>query len=424
MAILMSVLMLCPAALEAYTVEEGNGETTGQLAISPTKVELDARPGETLSRDVKVANQTGDTVTIMFSVEDFEGSSDPSQATVFMGDEVSDWGARDWLDPEVTSIVLQQGETITFRVRVTVPRNAEAGGRYAALFASPTTETVVDEESTSGESGRVSCLFLVRVSGYVFEAGNLDELKVPSLLEYGPVDFGIIFNNESNVHQKPSGRVTVTNLLGRTVEDLPVTEWVVLAESSRMTNVQWDSRYLFGRYTATAEISYGTTGETLVASKSFWVIPWKLLLGAVAVIVVLIILISMSVRKKRRGQGGQQGGLSGKQPVAAEKPAAAAEGKVTEEKPSGEVQKSQPDRAALSELFPSMDDDRVVDLTDPDTIKLIRSLINNGVDLARTFIDKGEADAARRELEEARGAARRLGLLSEVGLIDNMLRSL
>ena len=132
---------MLPASAFAYTVEKHDDAVTGQFVISPTKVELDMKPGESGTRDIMVANRTGSTVTIEFSVEDFEGSSDPSQATVFLGEEDSSWGARNWLEPEISSIVLKQGETITFRTKVTVPKNAEPGGHYAALFASSTYET-------------------------------------------------------------------------------------------------------------------------------------------------------------------------------------------------------------------------------------------------------------------------------------------
>ncbi|MDO8736935.1 MAG: hypothetical protein Q7K29_07625, partial [Thermoleophilia bacterium] len=294
----IALIAMWPSVASAYTVEKHDDAVTGQFVISPTKVELDMKPGETASRDIMVANRTGSTVTIEFSVEDFEGSTDPSQATVFMGEEDSGWGARKWLEPEISSIVLKHGETVTFRTKVSVPKYAEPGGHYAALFAFSTYETTDESGSAINITSRVGTLFLIKVAGSVIENGNLSKPEVPALSEYGPVDIGLVFNNEGNVHLKPSGRVIITNILGQTVAEIPVAEWVVLPESSRRNIVKWDSHYLFGRYTARAEIGYAPDGTPVIVSSNFWVIPWKIILALILGVILLIAFITWLVRRR------------------------------------------------------------------------------------------------------------------------------
>lgn len=414
------ILALWPPALGAYTIEKRDEPATGQLVISPTKVELDANPGETVSRDITVANRTEQTATIRFSLEDFEGSNNPSQATVFMGEDDSDRGARRWLSPEVSSIVLKQGEAITFRVKVSIPRNSEPGGYYAALFADSTSEIEGEPVPAADIPTRVNCLFLIRVSGNVREEGSLKNLEVPYLSEYGPVDLGLVFNNLGNVHLKPSGRIIITNLLGQTVAEIPVKEWVVLPEASRRTVVQWEGNFLLGRYTARAEIDYGPGDNKLTVSRSFWVIPWKIVLAGLATLLALLLLIIKVSRKKRRAGSGPESGGAG--PAATETAEQAISPGETPAPEQGKETLST--HVALNEIFPSMDDTQVVDLTDADTIRLIRSLISSGLDLARGYMSEGKTGDARRELEEAKSAAQRIGLLSEVGVIDGMLRTL
>src|SRR5450759_2051892 len=75
----IALLLICfvhPINASAYTVEKHDDAVTGQFVISPTKVELEMKPGESASRDIVVTNQTGTTLTVEFSVEDFEGSQD------------------------------------------------------------------------------------------------------------------------------------------------------------------------------------------------------------------------------------------------------------------------------------------------------------------------------------------------------------
>lgn len=444
------IVATLPVSASAYTIEKHNDQLTGDLVISPTKVELEMKPGDTATRDVMVANRTGETVTVEFSLEDFEGSQDPAEATVFMGDKDSSYGARHWLEPEITSINLQQGELLTFRVKITVPKSAEPGGHYAVLFASTKNQYPSEEEgSVLNVTQRVGSLFLIRVAGNIEEQGTLNSPEVPTFSEYGPINIGLVFNNQGNVHLKPHGKLYISNMLGQTVAEIDVKEWVVLPQASRRLNVPWDSHWLFGRYSVRAEIEYGTDGNKLVASASFWALPWKIILATISSLVIFVILLSWLTRGRRQSKAAMKREIERLRAVAATKedeassatPAAPRPSKplsqtaaaappikpteapenlrTIEEEP--EVMEEPSKHVPLNELFPSMKDSRLVDITDNETRKLLRTMIAHELDLARAYIAEGRTEDARRELMEARVAAQKLGLLSEVGLIDDML---
>ncbi len=419
--LVLLVLAAWPRPALAYTVEKHDDEVTGQIVITPTKVEMNLDPGDSGTAEVTVINRTGDTVTFQFTIEDFEGSRDPSKATVFMGDEPSPWGASGWLVPELDSIVLEQGEAVTFDVRVDVPPDAEPGGHYAVLFASRTLNRY-EQEAGVKITNRVGTLFLITVSGDIIEDGYLSPLEVPFFSQYGPINMGLVFNNEGNVHLKPGGKVIIRNIFGHTVAEIPVHEWVVLPESSRRNTVEWNGRRLFGRYTASAELTYGSDEIPVFAQASFWVIPWKIIV-AILVAVFCITAIAWllhrrSVRRKEEKAELEkelerlQQGKAAAAPPAEETAAALAT--------TGEGGKLVP----LNELFPSMPDTQVVNIDDPETVKLIRRMIDGELDLARSYLNQGMKEKARKELLEARSAAWRIGLLAEVGTIDDLLGKL
>jgi hypothetical protein len=414
------VTALSPGTAAAYTVEKHDDQVTGQIVISPTKVELSLDPGDTATSEITLVNRTGEPVTFQFSTEDFEGSLDPSQATVFMAEEQSPRGASTWLNPEVDSIVLDHGETLTMNVEVSVPPSAEPGGHYAALFASRTTDRY-ENGSAVKITDRIGTLFLITVSGAIDEVGTLDAPEVDGFMEYGPVYVGLVFNNEGNVHLKPKGKVVIRNLLGQTVTEIPVEEWIVLPDSSRRTLVKWDRHYLLGRYSATAEITYGESNITLLSETSFWVIPWKIILTVILSLLLLAFIANKlywrSVRKRESRE---------KMADELEQLRASASLQQQQEPlPPQETIPSEPDMpvgyVALNDLFPSMGDTQVVNLEDPETHRLIREMINNKLDLARSHQKQGLTEEARRELYEARSAAQRIGLLSEIGIIDDLL---
>ena len=420
MIVLLFITVTIPAGARAYTVEKHDDQVTGQIVISPTKIELNLDPGDTATAEVVLVNRTGEPVTFQFSAEDFEGSHDASQATVFLGDELSPRGASRWLHPEVSSIVLDNGETLTMAVEVSVPPGAEPGGHYAALFASRTTDQY-DNGTAIKVTERLGTLFLIKVTGAIDEAGTLDTPEVKGFLEYGPVYIGLVFNNQGNIHLKPSGKVTVRNLLGQTVAEIPVEEWIVLPDSSRRTLVKWDRHYLLGRYTATAEITYGDSGTILMSQSSFWVIPWKIILTLVLGLLLLGFIINkLYWRSAKREQPGD--GTADEPPRVG---APAAQPDEQAQPPHQETMPLEPgvpdSYIALNELFPSMGDDQVINLDDAETHRLVREMINNKLDLARSYQKQGMTEAARYELYEARAAAQRIGLLSEIGIIDDLL---
>lgn len=417
---LVLFMMLWPALAGGYTVEKHDDAVTGQFVISPTKVELEIKPGESAEREIAVANRTGSTITIEFSMEDFEGSTDPSQATVFFGDEDSSWGARKWLEPELASIVLKQGETVTFRTKINVPKSAEPGGHYAALFAFSTYETEDEAGTAINITSRVGTLFLIKVAGSVVEQGNLSKPEISTFSEYGPIDIGLIFSNEGNIHLKPSGRVIITNILGQSVAEIPVPEWVVLPESSRRNIIKWDSHYLFGRYTARAEIGYTSDGTAIIQSTSFWVIPWKFVLAIALGIGLFVAFISWLVRRKRGRRYDMEEELEelrAAQNAVSQGAEAADAGSQTSARGQGKL-------VALNVLFPSTGDASIIDLQDEETRRLIGDLIRQHMDLADAYISEGKLEEAHSELMEARAAAQLSDFLFEIGVIDDMLRKL
>lgn len=411
--------LVFPSLARAYTVEKHDDEVTNQYIVSPTKYELDVTPGQTVYREVTVSNRTGKTVTIEFSTEDFEGSDDPSQATVFLGDEDGIRGARRLISPEINSIVMQQGETLIMKVKIDVPKGTEPGGHYASLFAATSIQSTDDEGSAINITSRLGTLFLIRVPGSIREEGTLNIPEIPALSEYVPIEIGLVFNNHGTVHLKPAGRVLITNVLGQTVAEIPVKEWVVLPEASRRTIAQWDTQYAFGRYTVKAEINYGSDQTQVIVSRSFWVIPWKIVLGVVAGLVLFISMTSLLVRKRRAKKRGLEAEIERLQGQISP------EGGGMKEQSAGSPTMTPGTKyVALGELFPSMNDTRMIDLADPETQNIIRELINSQLDLARGYMGQGELEAAHRELAEARSAALRLGLLAEVSMIDGLLRGL
>lgn len=417
-ALFLGLMAIPPAESLAYTVQKFDEPVTGMFAISPTSIDISAAPGEEVFRDITIANRTGQSLSVDLSTEDFGGSGDPAIPTILLGDENSPVGAKRWLEPEVANVAINHGESITLRIRISVPGDAEPGGHYAALLAS-FSSTAGPEETGVRVVSRVGCFFLIRVAGAVNEQGSLSRPEVPGFSTAYPITIGVIFNNQGNIHLKPSGRLLIKNLLGMTVAEIPVGEWTVLPDASRRTEITWDPRLPFGRYTAEAQINYGSDSIGLTASSSFWVTPWKVLLPAIIFLTGLAALIFIWIRRRRSYYYAEPAAASTGEFVAEETGPTGGYPPAQEEPKKGEAR-----YVALDRLFPSMEDSRLIDVNDAETRELIHTLIINELDLSRNLISEGRNDEARKTLKEIRSAALRSGFLSEVVFIDDLLVSL
>jgi hypothetical protein len=136
---------------------------------------------------------------------------------------------------------------------------------------------------------------LIRVNGDVKESGNIEDFRLKGakqmFYQKGPFTFQILFNNDGNVHLVPYGLVTVKNMLGRTVAQLPVDAYFALPNSLRYRDITWDGKFMLGRYTATLELNRGYKDIVDTRTIAIWVLPWKFLALALLVIVVVVGLI-------------------------------------------------------------------------------------------------------------------------------------
>jgi hypothetical protein len=118
------------------------------------------------------------------------------------------------------------------------------------------------------------------------------------------VTFSTRVKNEGSVHQQPVGQILVKDMFGGAVANVNVNlnQNNVLPASIRQFPGVLDStvignRFLFGRYTADLKMSYGSEGQTMTASTSFWVIPYRLVGFALLLLLIAFIVIRIALKR-------------------------------------------------------------------------------------------------------------------------------
>lgn len=278
-----------------FSVEKLTGDNlaVGDFVVGPGRIELEIKPGETVTTEISVANRISDDRVFEITVEDISGSADAGRAVVLLGNERGPHTIKDYVSFKNKTFTLDLGERARIPVTVTIPPDAEPGGFYGSVLISTVQVDTAENTNTTRSPivARVGTLFFVTVPGDVIKAGetmSLSLLNKKWWYEKGPIELAIAYENTGSVHLNPYGELRIKNLFGEEVGFVELEPWFALPESLRTREVTWDRELLFGRYTATALINRGYDDIVDERSVVFWVLPWRVMGGLFAVLFVIL----------------------------------------------------------------------------------------------------------------------------------------
>ncbi|HAM88807.1 MAG: hypothetical protein US83_C0006G0044 [Candidatus Falkowbacteria bacterium GW2011_GWC2_38_22] len=269
--------------------QEGAG-----IKISPVRIEEMVDPGQALHSEVSVTNESGEAKTFYVYLRDFKSEGESGSARLIEpGTEEGNYLAS-WIVISNEGTLLQSGETKTFPFQVIVPAEVGPGGYFGAIVfgTEPPRIQMENEDKGAGMAiaQQTACLVLLRVKGDVYEDAQIVEFNTDKDFYSTPfsVDFTVRIENIGNVHIKPRGSISIKNMFGKEVSIVKINEkgGNILPKSIRNFGQNfWNGDNAFGKYTASLGITYGVSADeggqgknSLVSVKTFWIIPWRILI--------------------------------------------------------------------------------------------------------------------------------------------------
>ncbi len=271
---------------DSYVREQlPNGDVFSDFVVGPGRFEVELAPGQSKTVEMIISNRMGVEKTFSIGTEDAEGTTDGSQALVLLGDDRGPYTIKDNISVPHEQFVLKHSERERVPVTISLPADAEPGGRYGSLLVS----IVSDPNQLNAAGGaapasvivsRIGTLFFISTPGFTDQSGQVQDFSTAgdrSVYAEGPISFGVVYENTGDVHVNPYGEINITNMFGDEVGFVKLEPWFVLPRSLRLREVSWDRELLIGRYTATAKINRGYGDIIDESTLTFWVLPWKLL---------------------------------------------------------------------------------------------------------------------------------------------------
>lgn len=294
---LYSCFLSTPVGAQSDDVNIAQG-----IQISPALVELNGARNNTYTVTLNVTNITSSSLVYTTSTNDFNSTTETGSPHIIMTNDLpSSSSITSWVSA-VPDFTLQSRKSKTIIIKISIPGNAEPGGHYGIIRFSGLTPNV--NETGVGLSASAGVLLLIRVDGTITEKATLTEFfssqnaKQSSFFENSPITFVTRIKNEGNIHLKPSGDITIHDTFGNLVSTLPINtdKANVLPQSIRRFESKFSSPWLIGHYTADLVLGYGTTGQTVTGTISFWVIPYKIILVGLFVIVTAVFVLSRLIK--------------------------------------------------------------------------------------------------------------------------------
>lgn len=269
--------------------------STQSMSISPAILELILEPGKTSTSEMLLVNNARVPLPIKANVQNFTLNESFIGSSEGLSENIYDASA--WFDIEPSEFIIQPGEEKSIEVTVNTPKDAEPGGHYATIFFQPLIPEGMVSRSSTQLTTKVGALVLSIVSGDIKEKASIGKLEGPSLFRKGPINFEIPINNEGNIHILPAGQLFIRNSKGELVQSLLLQPSSVLPKTQKLFSFTWDKKLLIGKYTALAEIKYGSENIELISNEyTFWVFPWISTFVIICVLTSLIFFFRLTYR--------------------------------------------------------------------------------------------------------------------------------
>ena len=285
-------------ALAATSATGGNG-----LKISPVRTDLTINPGTSQTVDVYVTNLTNASANLQGVVDDFTAGSDESGTPNILlnGEKAPSHSLKEYVST-IGTFTLPAGQSKDIKVTVTIPKDAAGGGYFGAVRFLPAS---TNSGKNVNLAASVGSLLLVTVPGPVteqvsvasFDVRHMDPkssvLGSPSVLftSNKNLDSVVRFQNSGNLQEEPFGKIILkkgSDVIATYEINNTQPRGNVLPDSIRRFATPLTGLGSFGKYTLEGNFGYGSKGQLLSASTSFYIVPVTAI--AIAVIALLVVV--------------------------------------------------------------------------------------------------------------------------------------
>lgn len=220
----------------------------------------------------------------------------------------------------IDQLTLNPLESKDLKLVIELDKSSPNGDYYfSPIFVSKQTEN--KESSSSQLPGGIGTNVILTVGERGATSGSIEEFGAPLFKSTGPVPITLLVSNNSNHFITPTGRISIKDMFGKNVAEIPLLSQYILANSTRylvdaqqaspsaefLTTISslsrkhnviiWPEKFLFGFYTVTAHLRLTPESPMFERTTTFFAIPIYLVF-AISFFIFLVLGVWFKVKKK------------------------------------------------------------------------------------------------------------------------------
>ncbi len=294
---LIASLVLMPIAAFAASSPATNG-----YRVSPVRTDLTIKPGASHNLTVYIQNASSAVENLKVLVNDFQPPKDESgNPALLLNDATApQHSLKQFVKVPSNTFTLKPGQQAPVSVAITVPGGTPGGGYYGAIRFAP---VGAGGDKNVNLSASVASLVLITVPGNLSEKISVAGFGVAQgdstdtrtlFFNNKNLQSVVRFQNSGNVQEQPFGKIILkrgSKVLATYSVNKSDSPGNVLPDSIRRFTTKLDKVGSFGKYKIEGNFGYGSTGQLLTASATFYVIPIVVIIIAIAAILLVLFLI-------------------------------------------------------------------------------------------------------------------------------------
>ena len=287
------------------------------LQVTPSPLVTTLKPGTETTLELKIRNAGTGVEDLKIEPRKFTVDKNTGQVTV---NDTEPSEITPWIKFGASRFTIKPGEWYTQTVKIALPKNT--GFSYSLALIISRVNVPQSTESGRTIKGSVAVFTLINVDrpGATRKLDVTEFSSNAGIYEYVPAKLNIKFENTGNTIAQPYGNVFIQRGSKDTepISTIPVNDkrGYILPGTERLLETSWSegfpsyqismdangnekktetwdwsqlSKFRIGQYTAKLVAVYNDGQRDIPIEKevTFWVIPWKILLGFLVVILVL-----------------------------------------------------------------------------------------------------------------------------------------
>ena len=332
--VFVGIFILSMIMLPVKSFAQSNEQGSLHLTNSPLPVNLVGKPGQTLTTILRIKNSGTTKEFLKVGLLKFSAYGEDGKPQLLDREPQDNY--FDWVKFSQTQFYAEPDVWREITMSITLPMDASLGYYYAVTFSRVNLPTA---SNTNKLQGGTAILVLVEA-----DSANIKrEIKVDQFIakkriyEFLPAEFVVRLANTGNIHVAATGNIFIKRG-GKVVASLIVNQTAgnILPDSKRVFTSRWDdgfpvylpvdangktttdingntvyklkwdiskvSHLRFGKYSANLVMSYddGKRDVPIEAIVTFWVIPWRILAGAIIPLSLVGLLIAKYIKLRKR----------------------------------------------------------------------------------------------------------------------------